>query len=220
MILVTSAFPLIPDSVCWIEHVHTVITPGRVSQAQQFAWTIFNTANLRDLIAATGLVISTWIQIVDFSSRVTVKFDGWPRKTIGHFFYNMSSFVQHFKSIGEVKLELQSGNTQFGSKLVIFCPVWPWSLTDDLHKLGHLSYAAPGSMPDYMAIGKFKLELQSGNAWFWVNIEKKFSRVTMKFDGWPWKIIGHLFLATWNSVHHFTATCQFKLEYGPEAHAS
>ena len=39
-----------------------------------------NKANLRDLIAATGLVISNWIQIVIFSARVTVKFDGWPCK--------------------------------------------------------------------------------------------------------------------------------------------
>ena len=35
-------------------------------------------ANLRDLIAATGLVI--WIQIVNYSTCVTLKFDGWPRK--------------------------------------------------------------------------------------------------------------------------------------------
>ena len=46
-----------------------------------------NKANLRDLIAATGILISSWIQIVNFSACVTVKFDGWPRKTIGHFFY-------------------------------------------------------------------------------------------------------------------------------------
>ena len=63
--------------------------------------TTLNKANLRDLIAATGLVISNWIQIVNFSARVTVKFDGLPRKTIGHFFYSRSSFVHHFKSIGE-----------------------------------------------------------------------------------------------------------------------
>ena len=52
-----------------------------------------NKSNLRDLIAATGLVISNWIQIVNCSAHVTVKFDGWPRKTIGHFFYTTSSFV-------------------------------------------------------------------------------------------------------------------------------
>ena len=39
----------------------------------------FNKANLRDLIAATGLVISNWIQIINFSARVTVKFEGWPQ---------------------------------------------------------------------------------------------------------------------------------------------
>ena len=93
-----------------------------------------NKANLRDLIAATGQVISNWIQIVNFSARVTVKFDGWPRKTIGHFFYTTSSFVHHFKSIGEFKLDLQSRNTQFESKLVICYPVWPWNLMDDLGK--------------------------------------------------------------------------------------
>ena len=59
-----------------------------------------NKANLRDLIAATGLVISNWIQIVNFSTRVTVKFDGWPCKTIGHLFYATSSFVHHLLLIG------------------------------------------------------------------------------------------------------------------------
>ena len=93
-----------------------------------------NKANLRDLIAATGLVISNWIQIVNFSAPVTVKFDGWPRKTIRHFFYTMSSFVHHFKSIGEFKLDLQSRNTQFRSKLVICYPMWLWNLLDDLAK--------------------------------------------------------------------------------------
>ena len=35
-------------------------------------------------------------------------------------FYTRSGFVHHFKSIGEFKLELQSENVQFGSKLAIF----------------------------------------------------------------------------------------------------
>ena len=95
--------------------------------------TSINKANLRDLIAATGLVvISNWIQIVDFSAHVTLKFDGWPWKTIGHFFYNTLNFVHHFKAMGEFKLELQSGNAQLGSKSAIFYPMWPWNLMDDL----------------------------------------------------------------------------------------
>ena len=140
----------------------------------------WNKANLRNLIAATGLVIllkfdpnhrffshvtgiwcmtsknkrtpllyyiklcvlfqiHQWIQTVtlrkrsigvvigDFFTLVTLKFDGWPWKTIGHLFYTTSSFVHHFKSIGELKLKSQSGNAQFGSKSAIFCPVWPWN---------------------------------------------------------------------------------------------
>ena len=69
-----------------------------------------------------------------FLSRVTLKFDGWPWKTIGHIFYATSSFVHHSIAIGEFKLELQSGNAQIASKLAIFCSVWPWNLTDDLEK--------------------------------------------------------------------------------------
>ena len=74
------------------------------------------------------------VKIDDFFSRVTLKFNGWPWKTIGHLFYATSSFVQHFVPIGELKLELLSGNAQFGSKSAIFCPVWPWNMTDDFEK--------------------------------------------------------------------------------------
>ena len=54
-----------------------------------------------------------------FLSRVTLKFDGWPWKVIGHLLYTTPSFVHHFKAIGELKLELQSANAQFGSKSAI-----------------------------------------------------------------------------------------------------
>ena len=67
-------------------------------------------------------------------SRVTLKFDGGPWKTIGHLFYATSSFVHHFVAIVEFKLELQSRNSQFGSKSKIFLAVWPWNLMDDLAK--------------------------------------------------------------------------------------
>ena len=69
-----------------------------------------------------------------FLSRMTLKFDRWPWKTIGHLFYATSSFVHHFVAIGEFKLELQSGSAQFGTKSMIFLAVWPWNLTDYLKK--------------------------------------------------------------------------------------
>ena len=74
------------------------------------------------------------VQIGDLLSPVTLKFDGWPWKTIGHVFFVASSFVHHFIAIGEFKLKLQSGNAQFGFKSAIYCPVWPWNLTDDLEQ--------------------------------------------------------------------------------------
>ena len=100
-----------------------------------------------------------WVKNQRFFSRLTLQFDRWPSKTTGHLSYATSSFVHHFVAIGKFKVELQSGNAQFGSKSTFF-----------------------------------------------------FSRVTLKFDGWLWKTIGHLFYATSNFVHHFVATGEFKLE--------
>ena len=77
---------------------------------------------------------SIWVKIGDVLYRVTLKFDGWPWKTIGHLSVVVSSFVQHFIAIGEFKLELQSGNVQFGSNSTIFRAVWPWNLIYDLEK--------------------------------------------------------------------------------------
>ena len=100
-------------------------------------------------------------------SRVTLKFDGWPWNTIGHLFYTTLSFVQHLKAIDIFKLEVQSGNAQFGSKLVIFLShvtlridKWHWIT------IGHLFYTTPSFMHHFKFIGEVNLELQSGNAQF------------------------------------------------------
>ena len=58
----------------------------------------------------------------------------WQRtlKTLEHLFYAASSFVHHFKAIGEFKLKLQSRNIQFGLKSAIFVPcdleIWRMAL--------------------------------------------------------------------------------------------
>ena len=46
----------------------------------------------------------------------------------------------------------------------------------------------------------------------WVKFDNFFSRVTLKFDGWPWKKKGHHFIATSSFVHYFLAIGEFKLE--------
>ena len=85
----------------------------------------------------TGVTVrkpSIRVKIGDFSSRVTLKIDGWHRKTIFHLFCATLSFGHHVKAIREFKLELQSRTAQIGSKSAIFYSVWPWNLTDDLEK--------------------------------------------------------------------------------------
>ena len=85
----------------------------------------------------TGITVrkrSIRVKISDFWSRVTLKFDIWPWKTLWHLLYTVSSLVHHFKSMGEFKLELQSGNAQFGSKSAIVYSVWPGNLMDDPEK--------------------------------------------------------------------------------------
>ena len=77
---------------------------------------------------------SIWVKIGNFWSCVTLKFDRWHWKTIGHLFYVFSSFVHHFTAISEFKLELRSGNAQFYSKLTFFLAMWPWNLMDDLQQ--------------------------------------------------------------------------------------
>ena len=60
------------------------------------------------------------VNIGYFWSRVTLEFDGWPYETIAHVFYTTSHFVHHFLVISELKLELQSGNAQYGTKFEIW----------------------------------------------------------------------------------------------------
>ena len=121
----------------------------------------------------TGVTVrkrQIWVKNGDFFHHVTLQFDVWPWKTKGHLFYATSSFVHHFVAIGEFKLELQSRNAQFGSKLMIFFSrvtlkfdVWPGKT------IGHLFYATSSFVHHFLAIGEFKLELQSGNAQFGSN---------------------------------------------------
>ena len=139
---------------------------------------------------------------------MTLKFDGWYWKTKGHLFYATLSFVHHFKPLGEFKLELQSGNAQFGSKSTNFLSCvtskfdgWPWKT------IGHLFYVASSFMHHFIAIGEFKLKLQSGNTQFGSKSAIFLSRVTFKFNRWTCKIIWQLSLATSSFMHHFIIIC-------------
>ena len=67
---------------------------------------------------------------------------------------------------------------------------WLWK------KIKHLFYATSSSVHHFKAISKSKLKLHSGNAQFGSKSAILLSRVTLKFDGCPWKTMGHLFWVT------------------------
>ena len=56
-----------------------------------------------------------WVKMGDFLSCATLKLYRWPWNTTGHLFCATSSFVHHSIAISKFKLELQSGDTTFGS---------------------------------------------------------------------------------------------------------
>ena len=147
-----------------------------------------------------------------FVSRVTLKFDGWPWITKGHLFYVASSFMHDFIAISELKLKLQSGNAQFGSKSAIFCvscdlEIWQMTLKNNRAPLlCYFKLCASFYSHQWIQTG-----VTVPKRPIWVKFNDFLSRVTLKFDGWPWKTIGHLSEATSSFMHHFII-CEFKLE--------
>ena len=112
---------------------------------------------------------SNWVKFEDFVPAVTLNFQEWHWKTIGHFFYTHSSFMHHSMAIGECRFELQSGNAQIGWNLTHFGLLWPWNFTDDLKTIRHLFYTHWSFRHHFIAIGEFRFELRfgSGQIGFW-----------------------------------------------------
>ena len=115
-----------------------------------------------------------------FFSRVTLKFDGWLLKTRGHLFYATSSFVHHFvaalvnsnwsyspetPNVGQIRRFLEPCDLE----------IWPSK------PIGHLFYATSSFVHHFVAIGEFKLELESGNA-------QSGSNLTIFRAVWPWNL--------------------------------
>ena len=89
----------------------------------------------RDLIAATGLVnllkLDSNCQFFSLCD-LEILMDDLKNYRVPLLHY--IKLCVSSQTLHEFKLELLSRNAQFGSKSVIFCPVWHWNLTDDLEK--------------------------------------------------------------------------------------
>ena len=138
----------------------------------------------------TGVTVwkhSIRVNIADFLSCVILKFDRWHWKTVGHLFCATSSIVHHFIAICEFKLELQSGNAQFGSKSTSFepCNLEIWQMTLKNNRASLLCYLK------LCASFHRHLWIQTGfTSPIRVKIADYLGCVILKFDRWPGKTIG------------------------------
>ena len=151
------------------------------------------------------------VKIDDFFVPCDLGIWWWPWKTIGHTFYATSRFVHH-----DSHMWIQTGFTVRKrpswvniDDFFVPCDLEIWRMTLKNNRASFLCYFK------LCASVHRHLWIQSGvtvrKRPIWVKIGQFMSRVTFKFDGWPWKKIGHHFYATSNFVFHFIAICEFKL---------
>ena len=117
---VTLTFDLWPWPFAWTSLLSLVITPENFMMIRWWEH------------SQKGVTDRQTDGQTDRQTEKTIHRAAWSQlKTIGHLFYATSSFVHHFVAIGDFKLELQSGNAQFGTNSTIFS-VRPWNLRDAL----------------------------------------------------------------------------------------
>ena len=109
------------------------------------------------------------------------------------------------KSEGFDSCHRPSNLTQIGFKIVAFSACvtlkfygWPKNI------IVQLFYTTPSFVHHFKSICEFKLVTVRKRS-ILVKIGNFLSRVTLKFIGWHWKILGHLFYAMLSFVHYFKA---------------
>ena len=151
---------------------------------------------------------------IDILSCVTLKFDGWPWKTIGHLFYTTPSFVHHFKAIDEVKLSrVTVRKRSIRVKISVFFVQRDheiWRITLKINRAPLLYYIK--LCASFQGHGWIQTEVTVRKRSNRVEISNFLSPVTLKFNEWPWKSIGHLSYVASSCVCHFITIGEFKLE--------
>ena len=170
---------------------------------------MMNKANLTDLKAAILLKLDSNNRFV---GQCDLEIRWMTQKTIGHL-DTTSSFVYHFKAMGEFELELQSGNGQLGSKSANFIPCNQENLRMTLKNNRtplrcYFKLFPPFHSHRWIQTGVIVRKRPiEGQNWCFL------SRVNLKFHKWPWKTIGHLVYAIFSFVHHFIAISEIKLNF-------
>ena len=132
-----------------------------------------------------------------FLSRVTLNSDGWPQKTIGHLCYLKlyASFHSHrwIKTGYNPETPDSGQNRRFFLFIIylFFCPcdleIWRITLKNNRAPLlCYVNLYASFHSHLWFQTGDTVRKCPTG-----VEIDDFFSRLTLRFDRWPWKSIGH-----------------------------
>ena len=136
----------------------------------------------------TGVTVwkrSIRIKIGNFLSRVALKFDGWPWKTIGHLFCTTPSSVHHFKAMGVLKLELspETLNLDQNRQFFVLCHLEIWRMTLKNNRAPLLSCSK--LCASFHSHQWIQTRVTVRKRPIWVKIYVFLFRVTLKFDRCP-----------------------------------
>ena len=172
---------------CWIKFILYIQIIRHCLKAISYNGVSLNKANLRDLIAATGLVI---LLKFDPNHRFFVPCDleiWWMalennRAPLLYYIKLCASFqihqwIQIGITVRKRSIWVKIGN--FLSRVTLKFDRWHRKTIE------HLFYVASSFVYHFTAISEFKLELQSGNAQFW-------SKSMIFLAVWPWNLMDDL----------------------------
>ena len=147
---------------------------------------------------------------------MTSKFDGWPRKTIGHLF----SSVLH-QSLCIISNPLVTSNCSYSPETANLGKNWRFSVLCDVEIWWMTLTDNRALLLCYFKLCK---SFQS-HRWIQTGVTVRKCAIPLKISdicplwpftvenptNWlPWKTIGHLFYATSRFEHHFIAICEFE----------
>ena len=145
---------------------------------------------------------------------MTLKFGGWPRNLFrSHVLYYIK-LCAHIISNSSVNsnwsYSLKTLNSGQNWQFFVPCDLGIWWMTLKNNRaplLYYIKLCASFQSQEWIQTGvtvrKHPIRVKIG---------KCLSRVPLKFYGWPWKTIGHLFYVASSFVHHFGAIGEFKME--------
>ena len=102
---------------------------------------------------------------------------------------------------------------KIGFKSSIFQSMWSSNLVDDIEKIRAPLLYYIKHCASFQTHGWIQTAVTVQKCSIWVKIGDFLPCMALKFGGWPWQTIGHLFYATSSFVNNFKTIGEFKQEW-------